>query len=311
MSCACPTATRAVIDRAVASGSLHSSHLRRIGALTTSSIGFGAYRVGSSAHFEAMQAALSSGVINLVETSTHYGTRYPGESEEMIGACLRALENSGRRKRDEIVVVTKIGHITVPREHLEQGTSDDYEKTLGYKNIVRDRSAGSTQNTKQRHTAAGAVGDMQVEERTQGSDDIDNALQQINTASLTPLQKTWHCLEPDFILDEYAASKMRLGTAPDILFLHNPEFFLSQALIAGVPLGEAWREMEQRLETAFATLEALKAAGEIAGFGVSGNFLSCYHSVSGRPNSYEALSLQSCLGAAVDAMARCYSSCFW
>lgn len=59
-----------------------------------------------------------------------------------------------------------------------------------------------------------------------------------------------------------------------------------------------------RIEEAFAFLEALASCGEIQGYGVSGNFLSCYFSVSGRPNSYEALDLQQVLGAAKDARRR-------
>ena len=65
-----------------------------------------------------------------------------------------------------------------------------------------------------------------------------------------------------------------------------------------------WDEMYRRIEEAFAVLQALVNAGEIKGYGVSGNFLSCYYSVSGKPNAYEALCIQRTLGCAVDAYER-------
>jgi hypothetical protein len=41
-----------------------------------------------------------------------------------------------------------------------------------------------------------------------------------------------------------------------------------------------------------------------SGYGVSGNFLSCYFSVTGKSNHYEALDIQRTRGAAADAASR-------
>jgi aryl-alcohol dehydrogenase-like predicted oxidoreductase len=37
----------------------------------------------------------------------------------------------------------------------------------------------------------------------------------------------WHCISPDFLRHQVAASTRRLGTKPDIFLLHNPEYFLT------------------------------------------------------------------------------------
>mmetsp|Transcript_65395 Transcript_65395/g.156370 ORF Transcript_65395/g.156370 Transcript_65395/m.156370 type:complete len:433 (-) Transcript_65395:213-1511(-) len=109
----------------------------------------------------------------------------------------------------------------------------------------------------------------------------------------------WHSIHPDFIHSEVRASKDRLGTAPDVVLLHNPEYLLSTQLREQVEIGVAWDEMYRRLQASFVALEQLCDDGIIgSGYGVSGNFLSCIFSTTGRPNLYEALSIDRVLEAA-------------
>ena len=77
--------------------------------LTTSTLGFGGYRVHdhSSEHRAALQEALASG-INLIDTSTNY---LDGGSERLIGSVLSDRIDAGALKRDEIIVVSKIGYV--------------------------------------------------------------------------------------------------------------------------------------------------------------------------------------------------------
>eukprot|EP00927_Polykrikos_kofoidii_P066495 TRINITY_DN62085_c0_g1_i1.p1 TRINITY_DN62085_c0_g1~~TRINITY_DN62085_c0_g1_i1.p1 ORF type:complete len:474 (-),score=86.50 TRINITY_DN62085_c0_g1_i1:571-1869(-) len=119
--------------------------------------------------------------------------------------------------------------------------------------------------------------------------------------SVTPggVEDDLHSIHPDFLQAEVRASGERLGTNPDIVFLHNPEYFLSAQLRDRVPIADAWDEMYDRLERAFRALESLCDEGVIAsGYGVSANFLSCMFSTTGRANLYEALQLQRVLDAA-------------
>lgn len=110
---------------------------------------------------------------------------------------------------------------------------------------------------------------------------------------------SWHCIEPAFVDQEVRASQARLGTAPDFVFLHNPEYFLSSQLQKRVPITDAWDEMYKQLEASFRVLEALCDEGVIAdGYGVSANFLSCQFSTTGNSNVYEALMLDRVIDAA-------------
>lgn len=102
----------------------------------------------------------------------------------------------------------------------------------------------------------------------------------------------WHSIHPSFVETEVRASAERLGTAPDFVMLHNPEYFLSAQMLKRVKIADAWDEMYDRLRLAFGALEKLCDEGVIGnGYGVSGNFLSCSFSTSGRPNLYEALAV--------------------
>jgi uncharacterized protein YyaL (SSP411 family)/aryl-alcohol dehydrogenase-like predicted oxidoreductase len=77
--------------------------------LTVGRVGFGAYRIDHETpeHREALARALGAG-INLVDTSTNYTD---GGSERLIGAVLAARVGAGGLRREEVVVVSKIGYV--------------------------------------------------------------------------------------------------------------------------------------------------------------------------------------------------------
>ena len=77
--------------------------------LTVSLLGFGCYRVDDETliHRAALERALTTGV-NLIDTSTNYTD---GGSERLVGAVLADLFASGRLRRDEVVVVSKMGYV--------------------------------------------------------------------------------------------------------------------------------------------------------------------------------------------------------
>jgi aryl-alcohol dehydrogenase-like predicted oxidoreductase len=77
--------------------------------LTVSASGFGAYRVDFRVHehFESLEYAISNG-INLIDTSSNYSD---GGSEILIGNVLGDMVNSGKLKREELIIVTKGGYI--------------------------------------------------------------------------------------------------------------------------------------------------------------------------------------------------------
>ncbi len=77
--------------------------------LTISRLGFGGYRIDSdeAEHREALRKALRGGW-NLIDTSTNYTD---GGSERLIGSVLAELVKCGDVKREEIVVVSKIGYV--------------------------------------------------------------------------------------------------------------------------------------------------------------------------------------------------------
>ncbi len=76
---------------------------------STSKVGFGGYRVDCEAreHREALSLALASGC-NLIDTSTNYGD---GGSEELVGEVLQELFQQQKLRREEVIVVTKVGYV--------------------------------------------------------------------------------------------------------------------------------------------------------------------------------------------------------
>jgi uncharacterized protein YyaL (SSP411 family)/aryl-alcohol dehydrogenase-like predicted oxidoreductase len=77
--------------------------------LVCSRLGFGGYRVDDETpeHREALRRALLSGC-NLIDTSTNYTD---GGSETLVGEVLADLARQGRLRREEVVVVSKIGYV--------------------------------------------------------------------------------------------------------------------------------------------------------------------------------------------------------
>jgi len=77
--------------------------------LSVSQAGFGCYRVsaGVSHHEQALGKALCQGV-NLIDTSANYAD---GASETLVGQVLEKLIDAGELKRDEVVVVSKVGYL--------------------------------------------------------------------------------------------------------------------------------------------------------------------------------------------------------
>ncbi|HJT19570.1 MAG TPA: aldo/keto reductase [Nitrospira sp.] len=77
--------------------------------LTNSRLGFGCYRVdsGNAEHAAAMRTALQEG-INVIDTSTNY---MDGDSEQLVGSIIRELTSAKHLRRDELIVVSKIGYV--------------------------------------------------------------------------------------------------------------------------------------------------------------------------------------------------------
>ncbi|MEM6290786.1 MAG: aldo/keto reductase [Myxococcota bacterium] len=90
--------------------------------LTVSPVGFGAARVtdASPLHRRALADALRGGV-NLIDTSARYGD---GGSERLVGSMLANLVQQGELRREQVVVVSKIGEpqpATSPSAGLDTG----------------------------------------------------------------------------------------------------------------------------------------------------------------------------------------------
>ena len=77
--------------------------------LTVSPVGFGGYRVrdDSPLHRRALADALRGGV-NLIDTSTNYTD---GRSEALIGTVLSHLVQAGEIRREQVVLVSKVGYV--------------------------------------------------------------------------------------------------------------------------------------------------------------------------------------------------------
>ncbi len=81
-----------------------------------------------------------------------------------------------------------------------------------------------------------------------------------------------HCIHPGFVRVQLDESLERLGLERlDVLLLHNPEYFLEEAIGRGVAPQEAREQFRGRLRAAFEHLEAEVAAGRIGWYGVSSN----------------------------------------
>jgi uncharacterized protein YyaL (SSP411 family)/aryl-alcohol dehydrogenase-like predicted oxidoreductase len=188
--------------------------------LTVSRLGFGAYRVDDEtpAHRAALVHALRSGC-NLIDTSTNYGD---GGSERLIGEVVREGVEDGGLRREELVVVTKVGY--VQGSNLELAEQRE-EEGRPFPEIVK----------------------------------YANGL--------------WHCIHPEFLREQLARSRERLGLATiDVCLLHNPEYFLmDEHERSHGTLDQRRRQFDERLRAAFACLEEEVAAGRLGFYGVSSN----------------------------------------
>lgn len=99
--------------------------------LKVSPVGFGSYRIDTSfpQHREALRHALLSG-INLIDTSANYTG---GGSELLIGSAVEDLENEGVLRRDELVIVSKVGYLQGRIYRLSQNLKADGR---GYPDLV-------------------------------------------------------------------------------------------------------------------------------------------------------------------------------
>jgi aryl-alcohol dehydrogenase-like predicted oxidoreductase len=106
---ATPSGTRQYFEKLLAKG-IQVPH-GPLGAtdLEVSRVGFGGYRVHEydPDHREALRTALLSGC-NLIDTSTNYTD---GSSERLIGQVTAELIERGELKREELVIVTKVGYV--------------------------------------------------------------------------------------------------------------------------------------------------------------------------------------------------------
>jgi hypothetical protein len=102
-------ATAARAARFRAAGRAHGYGMLGATGLTVSHLGFGCYRVDDEtpAHREALTQALLGGC-TLIDTSTNY---MDGESERLVGSVLAELQRDGRVRREDVVVVSKIGYV--------------------------------------------------------------------------------------------------------------------------------------------------------------------------------------------------------
>ena len=83
----------------------------------------------------------------------------------------------------------------------------------------------------------------------------------------------WHCIHPEFLADQLTLSLDRLGLATlDLCLLHNPEYFLSEAVHRGnTDLEKLRTDFYARLERAFVYFETQVSAGRLRFYGVSSN----------------------------------------
>ena len=82
----------------------------------------------------------------------------------------------------------------------------------------------------------------------------------------------YHCIHPEFLEDQLSRSLGRLNMdSLDCYLLHNPEYYLSWAERATIPLDEARREYYRRIELAFGYLETEAERGRIQWYGISSN----------------------------------------
>ncbi|GKS58491.1 hypothetical protein YTPLAS18_20180 [Nitrospira sp.] len=110
-------------------------------------------------------------------------------------------------------------------------------------------------------------------------------------------EELWHCLHPLFLADQLELSLDRLDVDTlDVCLLHNPEYFLLDAVQRGQRELEPLRdEFYRRLRVAFEYFERQVAAGRIRFYGVSSN------TVTGDPALPETISVSRMWDTAQEA----------
>eukprot|EP01063_Lacrimia_lanifica_P018346 TRINITY_DN25270_c0_g1_i1.p1 TRINITY_DN25270_c0_g1~~TRINITY_DN25270_c0_g1_i1.p1 ORF type:complete len:454 (+),score=215.99 TRINITY_DN25270_c0_g1_i1:56-1417(+) len=128
-----------------------------------------------------------------------------------------------------------------------------------------------------------------------------------------PNHKGLYCLHPKFVAAELERFQAEVGTSPDLVLLHNPEFILTKFLDsfrkgtkAPAPdqtlKEEADGALHSAMTRAFATLDTLTRDGLITeGYGVSSSVEGGRYSVSGEENTFEAVSVRRVIDAAKEA----------
>lgn len=130
--------TRAYIERIAAlqrNDRLPGTGYRPFGntGLMTSKLGLGGYRVGleDPEHREALVRSLLNGC-NLIDTSTNYAD---GDSERLIGLVLADMIKRGRLRREEVILVSKIGYVqgqNLARAKNREATGRSYPDMVKY-----------------------------------------------------------------------------------------------------------------------------------------------------------------------------------
>ena len=88
------------------------------------------------------------------------------------------------------------------------------------------------------------------------------------------MEGCWHCIHPDFLIDQWTRSTDRLGLETiDVYLLHNPEYFLSDAKNRSAL--SSWDVIQDtfydRIYRAFVQMEQFVTDGKIRYYGISSN----------------------------------------
>jgi aryl-alcohol dehydrogenase-like predicted oxidoreductase len=109
-------------------------------------------------------------------------------------------------------------------------------------------------------------------------------------------ENCYHSISQSFIKDQITVSLERLGVESiDCLLLHNPEYYMLDAINHGIDKEDRVDGMLQRLFDAFLTLEEEVRAGRIKSYGISSN------SFSKHEGDEEFLPYEALLSFAADA----------
>ena len=89
------------------------------------------------------------------------------------------------------------------------------------------------------------------------------------------MEGCWHCIHPDFLIDQWDHSANRLGLETiDVYLLHNPEYFLSDVQKRSrnrSVFNDSQEAFYDRVYRAFVQMEQLTLDGKIRCYGISSN----------------------------------------